>query len=55
LKIHAVDVLKAMVTAADDANAVALQALLDHHPSWEEFRDQSHDLFITVSNISCGI
>lgn len=48
LRIHAVDVLKAMI-AADEANAPVLQALLDTHSAWSEFRDQSHDLFITVS------
>ena len=47
LRIHAVDVIKAIM-AADDGNAVALQALLDLHSAWTEFRDQSHDLFITV-------
>ncbi len=48
LRIHAVDLLKAMV-AADENYASILQALLDVHLSWSEFRDQSHDLFITVS------
>lgn len=47
LRIHAVDVLKAMVSA-DEANAAVLQALLDLHPAWGEFKEQSHDLFITV-------
>ena len=47
LRIHAVDVIKAIM-AADEGNAVALQALLDLHSAWTEFRDQSHDLFITV-------
>ncbi len=51
LKIHAVDLLKAII-AADDTNAAVLQALLDVHPSWHEFKDQSHDLFITVSRHS---
>jgi hypothetical protein len=49
LKIHAVDLLKALVVAADEEYAAVLQALLDLHPSWRDFRDQSHDLFITVS------
>jgi DnaJ family protein C protein 13 len=48
LKIHAVDLLKAII-AADESHAAVLQALLDVHPSWNEFKDQSHDLFITVS------
>jgi hypothetical protein len=47
LKIHTVDLLKAII-AADEDHAAVLQALLDVHPSWNEFKDQSHDLFITV-------
>jgi hypothetical protein len=47
LRIHAVDLIKAIM-AADDGNAVGLQALVDLHHAWSEFRDQSHDLFITV-------
>jgi DnaJ family protein C protein 13 len=48
MRIHAVDLVKAIV-AADEFAAAPLQALLDDHPSWAEYRDQSHDLFITVS------
>lgn len=47
MRIHAVDLIKAIV-AADEFAAAPLQALLDAHPTWSEFRDQSHDLFITV-------
>ncbi len=46
LRIHAVDLLKAII-AADDFNAATLQLLLDSHPNWSEYKDQSHDLFIT--------
>lgn len=46
LRIHAVDLLKAII-AADDFNAASLQLLLDSHPNWSEYKDQSHDLFIT--------
>ena len=46
LRIHAVDTIKAII-AADDFNAASLQALLEIHPSWSDFKDQSHDLFIT--------
>lgn len=49
MRIHAVDLVKAII-AADEFAAAPLQALLDAHPAWAEFRDQSHDLFITVRN-----
>jgi hypothetical protein len=49
MRIHAVDLVKAIV-AADEFAAAPLQALLDAHPSWADYRDQSHDLFITVSS-----
>lgn len=48
LRIHTVDLLKA-IAAADESTSTQLQALLDIHPSWQEYRDQNHDLFITVS------
>ena len=38
--------MKAII-AADDFNAASLQLLLDSHPNWSEYKDQSHDLFIT--------
>jgi len=47
LRIHTVDLLKAIVAAADEETSSLLQALLDAHPAWEEFRHQRHDLFIT--------
>jgi hypothetical protein len=53
LRIHAVDVIKAIM-AADEGNAVGLQAMLDLHHAWSEFRDQSHDLFITVKQV-CSV
>jgi hypothetical protein len=46
LRIHAVDTIKAII-AADEFQAGPLQAMLDVHPLWSEYRDQSHDLFIT--------
>jgi DnaJ family protein C protein 13 len=53
MRIHAVDLIKAII-AADEFAAAPLQELLDAHPNWSEFRDQSHDLFITVSRrFSC--
>jgi hypothetical protein len=48
LRIYSVDLLKAIITVADESNALILQNLLDAHPAWKEFRDQSHDLFLTV-------
>jgi hypothetical protein len=47
LKIYAVDILKAMVSAGEEY-ATLLRTLMDMHPSWADYRDQSHDLFITV-------
>lgn len=49
LKIHTVDLLKAIVAAANEETAHILQAVLNSHHAWSEFKDQSHDLFITVS------
>jgi hypothetical protein len=51
LKIYAVDVIKAIIAASDEESATVLQALLDFHPAWREYKDQSHDLFLTVSHI----
>lgn len=58
MKIHAVDLLKAMlsaskltiITSSDEQQYLALQAMLDLHPSWTEYKDQSHDLYLTVSS-----
>jgi len=47
LRVYSVDLLKAMLIAADPATAAVLRTLLDTHPSWREFKDQSHDLFLT--------
>ena len=47
LKIYAVDALKNMTEVCDEETAAVLRALLDAHPSWHEYRGQSHDLFIT--------
>jgi len=46
LRIHAVDTVKAII-AADEFQTGPLQAFLNVHPLWAEFRDQNHDLFIT--------
>lgn len=48
LRIHTVDCLKAILAAGDPAAMAQLQALLDLHPAWREFKHQSHDLFLTV-------
>jgi hypothetical protein len=47
MRIYAVDLVKAII-AADTFNGASLQAMLDLHPAWSEFKEQSHDLFITV-------
>lgn len=49
LRIHTVDLLKAILAAGDEGAMAQLQALLDLHPAWREFKHQSHDLFLTVS------
>ena len=49
LRIHTVDCLKAILAAGDPAALAQLQALLDLHPAWREFKHQSHDLFLTVN------
>lgn len=48
LKVYAVDCLKAMTMVYTCPDVGVLQAMLDVHHSWQEFRHQSHDLFITV-------
>jgi DnaJ family protein C protein 13 len=48
LRIHAVDLLKAILAAGDEAAVAQLQALLDLHPAWKEFKHQRHDLFLSV-------
>ena len=51
LRIHTVDCLKAILAAGDPAALAQLQALLDLHPAWREFKHQSHDLFLTVNSV----
>jgi hypothetical protein len=46
LRIHTIDLLKAII-AADETQTSLLKSLLDLHPAWAEFRDQSHDLYLT--------
>jgi hypothetical protein len=48
LKVHAIDLVKAII-AADPEQTGILQVILDSHSGWNDFKDQSHDLFITVS------
>ena len=48
LKVYAVDCLKAMTMVYGCPDIGVLQSMLDAHHSWQEFRHQSHDLFITV-------
>lgn len=47
LKIHSVDLIKAIISVCDEESAIPLQTLLDLHPAWRDFKHQSHDLFIT--------
>jgi DnaJ family protein C protein 13 len=50
LKIHAVDTLKSILAATEDEGDFAIiQAMLDLHPAWNEYKEQNHDLFISVS------
>lgn len=46
-RMYAVDTIKAMLLV-DSAYLPVLNALLEAHHSWGEYRHQSHDLFITV-------
>lgn len=48
LKIHAVDCVKS-IFAADCEYEESMQAVLALHSAWREYRDQSHDLFLSVS------
>lgn len=47
LTVHAVETLKSMVEGCDATNAALLHALLKDDPVWDEYRGQSHDLFLT--------
>jgi DnaJ homolog subfamily C member 13 len=49
MKVHAVDVIKAMLLV-ESSHVGILQAMLDAHHSWKEFKHQSHDLFISVGH-----
>jgi len=46
LRIYAIDALKALAKA-DEYHSMTIQSLLDTHPAWSEYKEQSHDLFIT--------
>jgi hypothetical protein len=50
LKVYAVDCLKAMTMVFGCPEIGILQSMLEVHHSWQEFRHQSHDLFITVGS-----
>lgn len=47
LKIHTVDLLKAIIAASNEETAHILQTVMNAHHAWSEYKDQSHDLFIT--------
>eukprot|EP01038_Epipyxis_sp_PR26KG_P006403 gene6403-8814_t len=47
LKIHTVDLIKAIIANSEESQASILQSLVNVHPSFKEYRNQSHDLFIT--------
>ena len=47
MRVHAVDAIKAMLVV-ESSHIAVLQAMLDAHHSWKEFKHQSHDLFISV-------
>lgn len=49
IKVYAVDCLKAMTMVSACPDVGILQSILDVHHSWQEFRHQNHDLFITVT------
>ena len=49
LRIHSVELIKAILLAGDETVILPLQNLLNIHPAWKEFRHQNHDLFLTVS------
>lgn len=46
LRIYAIDALKALAKA-DENHSMTIQSMLDVHPAWSEYKEQSHDLFIT--------
>jgi hypothetical protein len=49
IKVYAVDCLKAMTMVTGCPDIGVLQSMLEVHHSWQEFRHQNHDLFITVT------
>lgn len=49
LRIHSVELIKAILLAGDETVILPLQNLLNIHPAWKEFKHQNHDLFLTVS------
>ena len=46
MRVHAVDLVKAVV-AADPEQTALLAMMLESHAAWGEYRDQSHDLYLT--------
>jgi hypothetical protein len=52
VKIQSTDVLKGMLVIANDEMHTELTQLLNQSREWKQFKDQSHDLFITVIKIS---
>lgn len=51
LKLYAVDVLKAMLSVQSE-HAAMLNMLYQSHQAYSEYRNQSHDLFLTVYPVS---
>lgn len=51
LKLYAVDVLKAMLSVQTE-HASMLNMLYESHSAYSDYRNQSHDLFITVNTSS---
>ena len=47
LTVYAVETLKSMVNGCDATNAALLNEMLQGDAAWDEFRGQSHDLYIT--------
>jgi hypothetical protein len=47
LKVYSVATLKAIMQGCDATNARLMRHLLDNDAAWDEFKGQSHDLFIT--------
>lgn len=49
VKFYSIDLLKSMLSIANERMTNELQSLLSKSNCWSEFRDQQHDLYISVS------